>query len=182
MMYVPSSPKAYEHARAKLHRAESLYRGIIGPSRIPTDETKAACLEQLSPYLPTGWWEHWKSGNEQGVTEGDDHWKFYAVRGPTWRATGVIEAEYAALYTPESNNSPGHVFYRPLFDPEEGFFVPIALRANWKPHPYEGPRFVLIRELSLSQCDLLIGEAASISMCATRAAAVEIIEAMLRAG
>lgn len=175
MPYIHSNPKAYEEALADLARAEDLYNAALSGG--DTEEARQRCLEDLASFVPPSIQEHWKSGNEPGVTPENDHWKFYVVKGLAW-VDGTLKGKYAAFYKPESDDPPGHIFYRPLLDPREGFLVPIN-RPQWKPHPYVGPRFSLIRELTLEQCDSLLEEAAWIATSGDRAEALMRIEYVL---
>jgi len=160
-----SSQQAYDGALDLYQRAQELHADFLKAEAAKDALAQAECGQSLLSMSPPGWWEHWKSGNEPGMTEENDHWKFYVVRGLEQKS-GVFEVDYVALYAPHA----GEPFTRSLLDPKEGFLVPIN-RPAWEPRPYVGPRFRLIRPLDPQECERLIREAVHIAVYSTREAA-----------
>ncbi len=168
-----SNQKAYSEAVGRVRSVEELLHALsVGRD----DEDTATVLgQEIRSMVPIGLWEHWKSQNEPGMSENNDHWKFYVVKGLKVDDDGLPTiVDYSALYAPNA----GDPYKRSLVDPEEGFLVPMD-RPQWKPRPYTGPRFRLIRRLTPEQCELLIAQALHIAVYTTRYAALSRIRRTL---
>lgn len=130
-----------------------MHHGLFGVfkniSRCHESEKEARTLDFLfaaRAAVPHGLYEHWKS--EEG------NLKYYVVEG-----IGIEQdvdrplVAYRALYRPHV----GVLTFRHFLDDKFGFLAPIDRTA------YQGPRFRLVRELSLEQIVTVLGYVVDLS-------------------
>jgi hypothetical protein len=141
------------HAWARLMTA-------LGQGRIDVET-----LDILTGIVPRGLYEHFKSKEHAP--------KFYLVYGVVPDVNGKFDpvVHYTSLYGPLAGKPAG----RSLLDPHDGFWGPIV-RPNDPEYPWEGPRFTLIKRLSMREFSTLMENLHRIAACVMRDAVIAQIE------
>ncbi len=119
------TPLTYAEASEVHQRTKELHAFMV----LHKEDTATANAIRAS--VPAGLYQHWKSGNNSQ--------KFYLVHGAGIEQDVLAPfVYYTALYRPHH----GILTSRHLLDDSRGFLAPISRPI------YEGPRFMLVRELS----------------------------------